>query len=222
LQAQFAYWRTRFPGPELRTEMVADPFPDLLRRLEPICGRKYLLVHGGDWTAMFQSAAVPDMTSAWATVTERLGARAVLADALPNLYGRGRGANTTLTYADPCVSDEAFGEVRSLSVSYTEDGWEFGESGVPQPWENPSTYGARRVVDRFAPASVHACMDAIGIPPLNGPDWGPGGYLLVDAAPYRRAGWTGVFRRRSKEPETGEEPLAKTIAELHERMYGDL
>jgi len=206
--------------------VVDGAFPDVLRELEPIDGTRVLLVPGGGWTAMFQSSSAPDLWSAWSNVTRRLGVRSAMAEASPNVYGRGKGANTLLRYADPGAEREWFGGARQLEASYTEDGWEFDAEGEPQPWEDPSAYEARRVADRLPPALVHAYLDAIGVPPLDGPAWGPGGHLvtLLPREPEPR-GRGLLGRRRAEpepEPEPDDEPVAQTIAELHESMYGDL
>ncbi len=206
-------------GRPTSVQAVDGTFPDVLHELEPIDGSRLLLVAGGDWTAMFESGSAPDMWSAWSNTTERLGARAVLAEATPNVYGRAKGANTMLRYADPAVGDEWFGGIRQLEQSYTEDGWGFDAEGEPQPWEDLSAYAAKRPGDRLPPALVNAYLDAIGVPPLDGRAWGPGGQLVarLPRAPERR----GLLGRRRAEPEPEPEPVAQTIAELHEMMYGD-
>ena len=218
MQAQAAHW-----GTSTAVQAADGAFPEILRRLEPIDGRKHLLVENGAWTAMFHAAAAPDMDSWFATLTERLGSRAVLATATPNVYGRGKGANTALSYSDPAVSDEAFGAVRSVSLTYAEDGWDFGSSGEPQPWEDLSAYTAKRVADRLPPELVHRYLDALGIPPLDGPGWGSRACLVTESPPApepRRRGLLGR-QRDEPDPEPDDEPVWETIAELHEQMYGD-
>ena len=108
-------------------------------------------------------------------------AAAPFAQALPNLYADPEGHDTRLTLFVPADGDNF---VRSVSVVRAER------------W-------ARRVADRFPPALLNCYLDAIGVPPLDEPAWGPGGTVLT-----RRAA-------------PSENPIAQTIAELHERMYGD-
>ena len=216
LKAQFEAWDT-----EARVEKLDDAFPDALRRLEPIDGMRTLLVGGGDWTALFQAGAQPDLDSLWSTLTRRMGVRSVLATALPNLYGRGKGTNTMLLYADPSAGDGTDYPVRWLQLSY-DSRWTFSADGPPQPWEDPTVYEATRAVDRLPPSLVNAYLDAIGIPPLDGPAWGPGALLVTESAPQPEPARRGLFGLRRREPAPPPpEPVAQTIAELHEHMYGD-
>jgi hypothetical protein len=175
------------------------PFPELLAALEPIDGTRELVVGGGAWSALFRGAAGADLESAAGGLGRRLGCRAVFAQVLPNLYADAEGFNTRLTLFVPGDGDNF---VRSVGVVRAER-WAFSQVGDPQPWEDPSAYSARRVADRFPPALLHRYLDTLGVPPLDGPGWGPGGIVLTRRAPLP------------------EHPIALTIAELHERMYGD-
>jgi hypothetical protein len=96
--------------------------------------------------------------------------------------------------------------VRSIGVARDER-WVFSAVGEPQPWEEPAAYRAPRTAERFPPALLHRYLDAIGVPPLDGPAWGPGGIVLTRRAPAARPPGAGA--------------AAQTIAELHARMYGD-
>jgi hypothetical protein len=212
LKAQLEQWEAR-----AAVEELDDPFPDALRRLEPIDGKRMLLAGGGDWTALFQASAQPDLGSEWSTLTKRLRVRSVLATALPNLYGRGKGANTMLRYADPSAGDA----VRWLQLSY-DSRWTFSADGPPQAWEDQAAYEAPRAVDRLPPSLVNAYLDAIGIPPLDGPAWGSGALLVTESAPPPEPTRRGLLGRRRADPAPPpKRPVAQTIAELHERMYGD-
>ena len=68
--------------------------------------------------------------------------------------------------------------MRLIELTYDDGGWDFGTLGDPQPWEDLSAYKARRQADRFPPELLLRYLDAIGIPPLDGPGWGPGGVLF--------------------------------------------
>jgi hypothetical protein len=133
-------------------------------------------------------------------------ASASAAHALPNLYGVAEGYNTRLALFAPREGDNF---VRSLSVGRAES-WAFAAEGEPQPWEEPAYYRAPRAADRFPPALLHRYLDAIGIPPLDAPAWGPGGIVTTRRTASNRA------------RDGGPGGLAPTIAALHERMYGGL
>jgi hypothetical protein len=185
-------------GVALDLEVDPRPFPAVLAALEPIDGTRELVVGGDEWSALFRGAAGADLESAAGGLGRRLACRAVFAQALPNLYEGAEGHNTRLTLFVPGDGDNF---VRSISVVRAER-WAFSAVGAPQPWEDTSTYRARRVADRFPPAVLNRYLNALGVPALDGPAWGPGGIVLT-----RRAA-------------PAEHPIAETIAELNERMYG--
>ena len=193
---------------ELRAplEVSRDPrgFPEVLTALEPIDGTRDIVVGGGAWSVVFRGAAGADLESLAGGLGHRLGCRAVFAHALPNLYGAAEGYNTRLALFAPREGDSF---VRSISVGRAES-WSFAAEGEPQPWEEPARYRAPRAADRFPPALLHRYLDAIGIPPLDAPVWGPGAIVAIRRAASKRDG--------------GVSALAPTIAALHERMYGDL
>jgi hypothetical protein len=182
------------------------PFPDVLTALEPIDGARDIVVGGGAWSVVFRGAAGADLESLAGGLGLRLGCRAVFARALPNLYGVAEGYNTQLVLFAPREGDNF---VRSLSVGRAES-WAFAAEGEPQPWEEPAYYRAPRAADRFPPALLHRYLDAIGIPPLDAPAWGPGGIVTTRRTASNRA------------RDGGPGGLAPTIAALHERMYGGL
>jgi hypothetical protein len=182
------------------------PFPDVLTALEPIDGTRELVIAGGGWSALFRGAAGADLESLAGGLGRRLACRAVYARAQPNLYASAEGCNTRLVLFVPRDGDNF---LRSISVARDER-WVFSAVGEPQPWEEPTWYRAPRPADRFPPELLHRYLDAIGLPPLDAPAWGPGGTLLRrHVAPAQRGGADAA------------RPVAQTIAELHARMYGD-
>ena len=172
-EAQAAKW-----GRPASVRPVEGEFPAVLRALEPFDGSE-LMVSGAGLVRGLPGRHISRHGLARSARSRHgLGCRSVYARSLPNQYGRGRGANVSLQLHDPSVSGEPDGFIRLISLGYAESGWDFVTVGESQPWEDLSAYKARRKADRFPPELLLRYLDAIGIPPLDGPGWGPGGVLF--------------------------------------------
>lgn len=176
-----AAFETLFQGSHERSDLMGPP-SDHLRRLAPLSmalDRKLLLSHG-TWTAYFANGLLgSDVFGPVSRLAVMLGCtglrvvRAPAATIIEVYESPERGGVPPLHYR--------------RSIHAARDGrWSFGSEGVPYPFEDTSSFTAKRIRDRFTPAHLDRILDGLGAPLSPLPDDDVDGVLftLADAAPH--------------------------------------
>ncbi|MEU7908528.1 hypothetical protein [Actinoplanes sp. NPDC049118] len=179
-----AAWRREL-YPRVETGRPAEPFPEMLHRLEPLTGgsrpRELLVATDSAWTAYFDcTLRGTDAVSTIGYLTRRIRCRGLAVRAIPHTPAR-YGA-TQLELFGPEQTD-FINYVRTVSTTYDGNRWVFSATGAPQPFERPELYQARRVRDRFTIEHLAEYGERLGLRLFAPAFYGPEAVLVESAAP---------------------------------------
>ncbi len=190
-------WRQRL-GHEVSTYSIDDSFPESLRRLEPLTVatqvRELFLRTTGTWTAYFVNGApAPDPWSPTMVIAKGLECRALVVGcasmAAPSGEPARVPANVRMDLLGP-ESQSILYSVRGIQVAWDGSRYVFVASGQAQPFEEPSRYLARRVVDRFTPELLDRYAQALGIRIFDQSFYDHTGILVEHSVRYAHESYT--------------------------------
>jgi len=156
---------------DTETEELDEPFPQALRRLEPLTThahpRELVIETSPSWTLYVSNSLRGTDPAPVAVLAEFLACRSVYvvttphtADAPGVREGRFGGLQFRLFGPRP---NPILNHVRSIDLIYDGDRWVFDIAGEPQPFEHPDRYKARRLRDRFTSEMLEEYCRALGI-----------------------------------------------------------
>lgn len=167
-------------GPAIKTSNVAGPLSHALEALPPLTmgsNRRYLLVPtAGLWTAYFDNSKLGTDTSGIMPYLARtMKCHALHVNATPDSMGTKSLYDSTRQGRYGACMFELFGPdqtewlnvVRVVSAMNDGGRWRFDASGTPQPYEEPETYKARLVRDKFPFALLDRYCRALGLRPFD-------------------------------------------------------
>jgi hypothetical protein len=184
----FARSPERRPIPDAVFTPVNQPFPEVLRRLEPlVCpggNLQLLLATDSEWTACFDNGvAGAQFVGVVTGMVERLRCRGLLVTCIPHTLparlqdGRGRyGAVQFHLFAPD--SGRFLNYLRTVDAIHDGDRWFFEADGHVQPFEQPERYGERRIRDRFTPEMLEDYCAALGVRYFDPSFYCPPGCLI--------------------------------------------
>jgi hypothetical protein len=186
-------WRRRL-GKAVKVAAGSEPFPEVLRLLEPLTGavtpRELLVEVTGGWTAYFDCGfrgtdAFPPVSY----LAEAVGCLGLTISATPHMVDPDNGGEGRLG----AVQFALFGAARTHFLNYirvvevVHDGtrWTFHQSGAEQPFEESDAYANSRVRERFTSEMLERYCRAVGVDAFNSAAYGPRSILVTSeiAAP---------------------------------------
>ncbi len=191
-----AMWRRRLNRHRpVLVEEITDPFPECLRRLEPLTGgvrpRELLVEASKGWTAYFDcSLRGTDAVSTVGYLTEAAGCQGLSIRAVPHTLGQpglshGRMGAVQFEMFGPFKTD-FLNYIRTVHASFDGSHWVFDAIGTPQDFEEIDAYQAPRVRDRFTSGMLERYCKALGLDVFNPQAYGPRAVLVrtqVDVPP---------------------------------------
>lgn len=170
-----------------------QPFPECLRRLEPLTvgsrRRELLLATQSPWVAYFDSGHDGTDPSAVGFLPTMLRCRSLFVSCIPDTYdekakpaGRYGAVQFQLFGSTP---NPVLNYVRTIAAVHDGERWVFETGGNAQPFEQPERYEARRIRDRFTPEMLDKYCAALGIRYFDPTFYGSRGFLVEDARPAR-------------------------------------
>ena len=172
---------------EVSVDTVHGEFPDCLRALEPLTSGvipRHLLVEASDdWTAYFNCGMRgTDAVSAIGHLTRTVGCQGLIIGAVPHTAGRagagpGRLGAVQFEFLGPSPTD-FLNYIRTISVTSDGRRWDFDVGGAEQWFEEPETYKARRVRDRFTSEMLERYCRALGVNVFEPASYGPRAVLV--------------------------------------------
>jgi hypothetical protein len=183
-------WRAELGRRDTRTDLRAAGLLAHLLRLAPLQAppcRQLLVSTSGAWTASFDDDMRGGDPTAWAgTLVARLGCRAVVATHIPEDQ-----------YPYPATEFHLLGaDDRVVTAGLFEDEWHFEAAGPVQPFEEPATYDARVVRNRFTRARLVRYLLALGIDVDEAAFYGRA--VLLESAPAAKATELDLATARSR------------------------
>jgi len=189
-------WRRRLNRHRpVLVEEITDPFPECLRRLEPLTGgvrpRELLVEASKGWTAYFDcSLRGTDAVSTVGYLTEAAGCQGLSIRAVPHTLGQpglshGRMGAVQFEMFGPFKTD-FLNYIRTVHASFDGSHWVFDAIGTPQDFEEIDAYQAPRVRDRFTSEMLERYCKALGLDVFNPQAYGPRAVLVhtqVDVPP---------------------------------------
>jgi hypothetical protein len=180
-------WR-RGLGKAVTVAARSEPFPEVLRSLEPLTGavtpRELLVELTGGWTAYFDCGFRG--TDAFPPVSYLAGAVGCLGltiSATPHTVdadnGGGEGRLGAVQFALFGAAKTYFlNYVRVVEVVHDGSRWTFHQSGAEQPFEEPDAYANSRVRERFTSEMLERYCRALGVDAFNSAAYGPRSILV--------------------------------------------
>lgn len=179
-------------SPWVTAKSMSEPFPAMLRSLEPLIGgarpRQLLVSVGARWTAYFDCLLRgTDAVSAIGHLTRTVRCQGVAVRCTPHTKGvegvrHARYGSVQFELFGP-LRTEFINYVRTVYVAFNGSRWEFGANGVEQAFEEPERYRARRVRDRFTSDMLERYCQALGIDMFNVYAYGPDAVLIESGEP---------------------------------------
>ncbi len=167
------------------------PLVDLLPRLEPLtaggCPRE-LVVQAGGWTAYFDNGfRGTDPVGVVSHLSEELTCRGLTATSVPHTIGlpgvsAGRAGQVLFELFVPWETD-FLNFARTIGVTWDRNKWVFNSYGPELSFEEPATYRARRVRDRFTSDMLERYCRAVGVDVFNAHAYGSQAVLVESAVP---------------------------------------
>jgi len=210
-------WRRRLSrGRPVSVEEVTDPFPECLRRLEPLTGgvvpRELLVEASKGWTAYFDcSLRGTDAVSTVGYLTEAAGCQGLSIRAVPHTLGQpglrhGQMGAVQFEMCGPFKTD-FLNYIRTVHASFDGSHWVFDAVGTPQDFEEIDAYQAPRVRDRFTSEMLERYCRALGLDVFNPQAYGPRAVLVRAEVQVPLTGkvltldevqrWLQIFPRRN-------------------------
>ena len=210
-------WRRRLSrGRPVSVEEVTDPFPECLRRLEPLTGgvvpRELLVEASKGWTAYFDcSLRGTDAVSTVGYLTEAAGCQGLSIRAVPHTLGQpglrhGQMGAVQFEMFGPFKTD-FLNYIRTVHASFDGSHWVFDAVGTPQDFEEIDAYQAPRVRDRFTSEMLERYCRALGLDVFNPQAYGPRAVLVRAEVQVPLTGkvmtldevqrWLQIFPRRN-------------------------
>lgn len=156
-------------GMQVTTTIVSDRLEDCLARLVPLspaATREIYLATGFGWTAFFANGARgSDPSLPMVQLSRALGVTALRICVSPE--GARYPAVILEVYDGPEAGGSTDGYRRSIAASHDGGRWVFAQSGTPFGFEDTTSYGARRVRDRFTAEMLWSCLAGLGVPRLS-------------------------------------------------------
>jgi hypothetical protein len=184
-------WRAEL-GDRVTFTPVQGTLAEMVRRLEPLTTLvrpRELVVQTANpsWTAYFDcSANGTDPVSFVGYLSRTLHSRGLIVTAIPDTFRIGRPGSGRLG----AVVMELYGPegdvlnfIRAISLTNQGPRWKFEAVGVPQDFEDESSYSARRVRDRFTSAKLNSYCEQLGLSPFDMSFYGREGSLLLTDGP---------------------------------------
>ena len=145
--------------------------------------RELLVEASNGWTAYFDSSLNgTDAVSTVGYLCEELGCEGVAVDSVPTTPESGdrpaRFGGVQFQLFGP-ERREFLNYVRTVSVTYDGERWEFSATGDVQPFEETETYRERRIRDRFTAEMLERYCRGIGIDVFNPKAYGPRAVLVT-------------------------------------------
>jgi hypothetical protein len=147
-----------------------DPFPDVLKRLEPLSGgtpaRELMLSTDSDWTAYLNCYIQgTDATGIVSYLAEVIRCQGVTVRSVPHTWTKrknGRIGSVQLQIFSPDRTD-FLNYVRTVEATHDGNRWIFHATGKVQDFERLERYAARTIPDRFPPELLDEYCRAMGI-----------------------------------------------------------
>lgn len=174
---------------------VDQPFPECLARLEPLTvgsrSRELLLETQTRWVAYFDNNHDGTDPAAVGYLPTKLHCQSLFVTCVPDTFdenrkpaGRYGGVQFQLFGPEP---NPILNYVRTIGAIHDGDRWAFDTGGVPQPFEQPERYRARRIRDRFTAEMLEEYCAALGVRYFDPTFYGSRGVLVEDTRPPRKA-----------------------------------
>jgi len=167
-------------------------FRELLLKLPPLCQipcRELLVSTGSNWTAYFDNGRQGgDPGSPVPVLAERTEARSLTVSCIENTlggaYGTEQGTYGSIQF---CITGliAKSDQTKYRNIACMNDGgkWIFEALGMPQPFEQPEKYKARKIRDRFTAEMLEDYCKALGIRLFDESFYGPQGVLVARTDP---------------------------------------
>ncbi len=170
---------------------LADPFPEILHRLEPLTipllQRELLIGTASSWTAYFNnSLSGTDAFGPVSHLCQLLKCRGAIVSCAPHTIrfkdGKADGGRFGIIRFELYGAEQTewLNCIRSVCLASDIGGWTFQAAGQVQPFEQVERYAARRKTDRFTAEMLEEYCLALGIRYFD-PGYYQGGSILFEA-----------------------------------------
>lgn len=169
----------------------------LLKPLEHDPTRSLLVEMPGGWTAYFDNNPLgTDAESTIGVLTKIASVQGVTIalNSHPDASGEPRTTNVHLSLRGPDNDGHFLNYVRTVQAVFDDGRWRFFTIGQEQTFEEPDSYKARYVRDRFTPEMLQRYCLALGIDAFNEDAYGPEAYFITTAKYKPRPPMVGAIR----------------------------